>query len=422
MNHMSSPASQTQWFLAREGQQYGPLSDVELAKIIELGHLQPNDLLWREGFPDWRPALVVFPPRKPGAPRPPAPSRGPAPFNSLAQHPVPTRGPREQPMARQGQMPRSGPAPGMRQGQVHNERYAEPDEETAPRGRLKKTLVVLVCLGALGAGGWYAYPKRKMLMEYVKALPMRLPAGLFETGGGTTASGGRQNIDASPLKGFIGTPEAVDATLQATPLWRVVKRDYPDWYSDRLKEAATLAAENKDDSAIAQSMARALVALRRQNSNHALAASFANLKAVATSFYANLVELRKHSVAACYEFISQGESGPTVVSLMQDPVHAGHLQAQLTDVFEAIADGRKAARVYPQPRKTDYDTLAADLTKRGWSQADLQLFSDERALARAGPEKVCQLVHDWFAAQLAIKDPDMQLRLLVDSLRPVVAG
>jgi hypothetical protein len=31
-------------------------------------------------------------------------------------------------------------------------------------------------------------------------------------------------------------------------------------------------------------------------------------------------------------------------------------------------------------------------------------------------------VHDWFAAQLALKDADMQLRLLVDSLKPVVAG
>ena len=47
----------------------------------------------------------------------------------------------------------------------------------------------------------------------------------------------------------------------------------------------------------------------------------------------------------------------------------------------------------------------------------MQLFSDERALARATPDKVCQLVHDWFAAQLAIKDQDMQLRLLVDSLQ-----
>ena len=29
------------------------------------------------------------------------------------------------------------------------------------------------------------------------------------------------------------------------------------------------------------------------------------------------------------------------------------------------------------------------------------------ALARAGSAKVCQMVRDWFAAQLAISDPDM---------------
>jgi hypothetical protein len=94
----------------------------------------------------------------------------------------------------------------------------------------------------------------------------------------------------------------------------------------------------------------------------------------------------------------------------------------MTAVFEAIADGRKSPRVYPGPRKTDYDMLAGELTKLGWSQADMQLFSDEKALSRASPQKVCQLVHDWFAAQLGLKDADMQLRLLVDSLKPVVAG
>jgi hypothetical protein len=31
-------------------------------------------------------------------------------------------------------------------------------------------------------------------------------------------------------------------------------------------------------------------------------------------------------------------------------------------------------------------------------------------------------VKDWFAAQLAIEDANMQLHLLVDSLKPVVAG
>ena len=43
---MTAPA--IQWYLARGGQQYGPLSEAELAEFIELGHLQPNDLLWRE--------------------------------------------------------------------------------------------------------------------------------------------------------------------------------------------------------------------------------------------------------------------------------------------------------------------------------------------------------------------------------------
>ena len=98
------------------------------------------------------------------------------------------------------------------------------------------------------------------------------------------------------------------------------------------------------------------------------------------------------------------------------------MSTQLRDMFEAAADGRKMPRVYPKPRKTDYETLAGALTARGWSQADMKLFSDERELARASPEKICQLVHDWFAAQLDLKDADVQLRLLVESLRPVVAG
>jgi hypothetical protein len=59
---MSAPGAHSQWYLARDGQQYGPLSETELGKFVELGHLQPTDLLWREGFPDWRPAMVVFPP------------------------------------------------------------------------------------------------------------------------------------------------------------------------------------------------------------------------------------------------------------------------------------------------------------------------------------------------------------------------
>jgi hypothetical protein len=248
-----------------------------------------------------------------------------------------------------------------------------------------------------------------------------IPVGLLDmaTGKATTTA---KNLNASPFKGLTGPPGALEPTLQATPLWRLLKRDYPEWYADRLKEIAALAAEKKDDLAIGQQLARALVTLRRQNAGVALAAGFPQLKAVAATFYENLVQLGKYNSEACFEFISKGEAGAQVVSLMQNPAFTPHLQAQVIAVFEAIADGRKSARTYPQPRKADYDALASDLTTRGWSQADLQLFSDERALSHAGPQKVCQMVRDWFAAQLTLKDPDMQLRLLVESLKPIVAG
>ena len=48
------------WYLARDGQQFGPLSDDEMNKFNELGHLRTTDLVWRKGFSDWRPAGEVF--------------------------------------------------------------------------------------------------------------------------------------------------------------------------------------------------------------------------------------------------------------------------------------------------------------------------------------------------------------------------
>ena len=414
---MAPPAAHTQWFLARDGQQFGPLSDTELGKFVELGHLQPTDLLWREGFPDWRPAMVVFPPRKAAMPRPVAPAR---PVGPLGQPTGPQRGAREQAMARQAPAPRTG-ATRPQPSQAPRESYSEP-EEAAPRGRgLRRVLLIVVCLAALGAGGWYALGNSDRLLKAINRHAPWVPVSLLDmaTGGGAVT---RKGIDTSPLKGFRVAPDALEATLQSTPLWRVLKRDYPDWYAERLKEIAALVADNKDDAAIGQQIARGLVALRRQNASNALGAGLPQLKAVASTFYENLVQLGKHSSEACFEFVSKGEAGPLIVSLMQEPAFTAHLQAQMVAVFEAITDGRKGARAYPQPRKADFDALAADLNKLGWSPGDLQLFTDERALSRATPEKVCQLVRDWFAAQLALKDQDMQLRLLADSLKPIVAG
>jgi hypothetical protein len=50
-----------QWYLSRNGQQHGPFSDADVANFARLGQLQVNDLIWREGFANWRPALTIFP-------------------------------------------------------------------------------------------------------------------------------------------------------------------------------------------------------------------------------------------------------------------------------------------------------------------------------------------------------------------------
>jgi GYF domain 2 len=55
-----SPEEPIEWYLARDGRQYGPLSDAKMRKFRELGHLMPNDLVWRKGVANWMPADTVF--------------------------------------------------------------------------------------------------------------------------------------------------------------------------------------------------------------------------------------------------------------------------------------------------------------------------------------------------------------------------
>src|SRR5262249_24846801 len=56
-----------QWYLSRNGQQHGPFSDAEVANFARLGQLHANDLIWREGFANWRPALTIFPEPRPAS-------------------------------------------------------------------------------------------------------------------------------------------------------------------------------------------------------------------------------------------------------------------------------------------------------------------------------------------------------------------
>ncbi|CAN0485638.1 unnamed protein product, partial [Phaeothamnion confervicola] len=57
---MSGTTPQIDWFIARDGTRHGPISDAEMRKFVELGHLKPTDLVWCQRFSEWQLASQVF--------------------------------------------------------------------------------------------------------------------------------------------------------------------------------------------------------------------------------------------------------------------------------------------------------------------------------------------------------------------------
>jgi hypothetical protein len=523
---MSQADQSVEWFLARDGQQHGPINAAEMNKIIELGYLLPNDLVWRQGFAEWQPAASVFPP-KPASETPPAiksatqataPASGgsaraatsPAATQSGASkdaeakaQPVADRAaaaqrahtpaaktpdPREiiaQEAARREESARRAREDfqpgGPRQAMPHTAPKAEPhrgdpssatrdpgsrdqglrepasrridpvapprargpeaanqrsgpeaegqrsrptstggddwsDEE--PRRRLPRLVIASVLMIVLLGGGAFALHTT----GHLDTLLTRLSFSASPQKSAAPVVVAKPNTHRQPQSGYSDNPMDVDKSFQRVELWQLLKKEFPDWYTQRVLDTARQKSEGKTDKEIAQQLAEQLVALRRKHVADALAASGQHLKSVASSFLDNLERLSRHSIDACYGFISQGETSPLIVELTQASEHRPALQQQSAAIFAAIAEGRRTPAVHKPPTREDYDKLAIQLAKRGWSPIDLQLFSDARSLARATPERVCKMVQDWFAAQLAVGEEDVQVRLLIEALKPVVAG
>ena len=43
----------TEWYYASDGQQHGPVTSAELRRMAGAGQLRRDDLLWKEGMPEW---------------------------------------------------------------------------------------------------------------------------------------------------------------------------------------------------------------------------------------------------------------------------------------------------------------------------------------------------------------------------------
>jgi hypothetical protein len=468
---MSGSETDIQWFIARDGKQHGPVSDVELKKLVELSHLKPTDLVWRQGFSDWRNAGSVFPTVSEAAPHHAAPAtasdiRVPtraapsstfgsaAPSQTAATQPSyaayvpqqavgldtgkPFAGARAEPSSTRplGAPPRNGayPTPG---GHPIISESRKPSEMSPPpgtppprqSGRGRSVVVVLGLLAMIAAGAWGASRYKEQIFAFIQSTrgskTETATAAVVSTGdagasqpAATQAATQTAALDASPA----ANPQAIDGTLQASKMWVAIKRDFPDWYQARLAEVAHMTTDKKDQTEITRYLVGQLVALRRENAKQALAASTARHKELATAFLANLTHLSKESGAGCYDFISKGESSAAIVSRIENPAENAEIEAQVMAVVAAIVEGREKPTEHAPPVKTDYDVLAGELGRLGWTQADMQLFASPKELAKAPPERVCNMLKDWFTAHLAIQDPGTQERLLFETLKPVVSG
>ena len=448
---MNQQTTETQWYIARDGKQHGPLTETEMRTFVAHSYLRTSDLIWRPGLPEWQSAPEVFPqafnPQPAAQPQPTAAAQqASSQFAPIAKPQTTMTFP---------SAPKVDPqAPEANDGQ-----------SSSPRRRLAIAAAVAAIIGGgafalanfrepigalIGGGGEQAgvvaapqstgeapsSPAESApatpAPESVQTAEAQPPAATPPTATDAaqppprsdtqTAALAPANEPARPPPSIDGSP--IDERLRKIPAWALIKSDYPQWYVDHIAAAEKLAAEQKPESEIALHLAQGLVTLRRQNADKALHASSEKLRNIASAFLDNLKALRTVSVSACYGFISKGETSPAVVQLMQTPdaPAATALNMHVAAVFEAISEGSKTPVDHEPAAKADYDVLIKELGKLGWKEEDLQAFSNPRLLAKREPEKVCQMVQDWFVAHLAVPDKTARDRLLFETLKPVVSG
>jgi hypothetical protein len=477
---MTVQANEIQWYIARDGKQHGPLTDVEMRTFVAHNYLRLSDLIWRPGMPEWQTAPTVFP----------------TAFEALGEEPTQASAHSQTPspsaLSQPARYPNIAPPPHDAHGADHPEQIASrPELSIVKRLALASVAVTLIGGGAF-ALATYRGPLSDMVSgstagtsadqapivsappdahstntladtqtttgthpsdqatasatasasDVISSPPSPPSPSPGETTTSSVSSPSPQpdpppaadtsnaqtqvaTIDpqppvAAPSTGVDGSP--LDQRLQKVPVWALIKKEYPSWYASEVGDANKLVADNKSDNEVAALLAQGLVDLRRKNAEKALLASSDRLQAIAQAFLDHLRSLRQQSVSACFGFISKGETSPAVVQMMEHPETATALNAQAGAIFEAISEGTRAPVKHDSAVKSDYDLLIKELSKLGWNEEDLQVFSNPKLLAKREPEQVCKMVQDWFVAHLAVQDKAVRERLLFETLKPVVSG
>lgn len=460
---MTGQANEIQWYIARDGKQHGPLTDVEMRTFVAHNYLRLSDLIWRPGMPEWQSAPTVFP----------------TAFEALGEETKPGPARSKTASASLPSQPAHYPNTASARLESHGNDYPEQTASRPDRNLMKRLAIAGVAITLIGGGAFAlaTYRGDEIGTSAENAPVVSAPVAdthpstvaeaqqpeLHPADNSVTTSAPPQNNDvimsvpsptttasvsspepdpapaaeasnertqvaaidtqppaAAATTGIDGSP--LDQRLQKVAVWSLIKKEYPDWYAAQIGDANKLVAENKSGNEVATLLAQSLVNLRRQNAEKALAASPERLQAIAQAFLDHLKSLRAQSVSACFGFISKGETSPAVVQMMENPETATALNAQAGAIFEAISEGTRNPVKHDSAVKSDYDILIKELSKLGWKEEDLQVFSNPKLLAKREPEQVCKMVQEWFIAHLSVQDGSVRERLLFETLKPVVSG
>ncbi|MBU2531457.1 MAG: hypothetical protein KKB37_01860, partial [Alphaproteobacteria bacterium] len=334
------------------------------------------------------------------------------------------------------------------------------DDETPSRGGWLMVAAALFVAVLIGAGGLFAYNNQDQIRALVADFTdqkasrreievVRAPAKAVREPA-QTAADAKPDADQQPAittlnQTIMTSPERTsnpftEASTQPAPappaekpmpelpilkskLWQFAQQEFGQWTEERLAEVRKLAQGDKSREEANKHLVDSFVRFRRDNAAVALMAAPASLEGVAEAFVESLRALTARGPEACYAFISNGESTPEVANLYFEPSVGPKLEAQMLAIMKAVADGKASPTSQRQPpTQDDFGKLSTELANRGWTAADLKLFSDPDALSKAEPALVCRLVTEWFATQTTLADQTTRDQLIAASLRPVIGG
>jgi hypothetical protein len=389
------------FFVSRGGQQHGPITEDEFRKLVELGHLKADDLVWSEGAADWMPAASFLGRGTTSAAIPPGPS-----VAQGAQGAPPKVD--EQTPARKSRINGSTVFWALIIIVIVGVALAEPGSLPYRFAGAINGAIFGAIGGALGALLQYLIKKK------LTAAPVTIAAVFgFIVGQAAESSinfvGGE--FYAQKVRPAV-TQELMGQKLDSVPLYQALKRADPEAYSGLRSEVAKRVANGASAGDIENYTETYTASFRRKNAGAALAASPNGLATLVQTLVDIVDYLHARDENLCGEYVLQAFASERIRTLAREADFAALLQRQATTVFDAIAEGLRHTRTYGPLTEADIQLTEADiqlaiqgLQKRGWSDQMRAALAEPSQLRALPPGLVCRIQREWLATLASLPEP-----------------